>query len=200
MKYYAVTAKFGHVGKSRYFEWTICVEAENKDRASDIVLEMKRLKRDHKDVILNNEEITYTQFLDGKRKTLEQPYFRCLKSIEQKEFWSQIEPFVKMETKSQLVYRAKNKRYDKDRVLLDNEVDKLDLFNESMLVEFLRENSGKSECNIKKMVLLFGVGEKIIKLHLKKLICDNTITKIKKNFKNKRWDIIYLFNNNTKDE
>ena len=114
-KYYEVVAKCGHVGRSRYYEGHIFVRANSRSEAAQIVKVMPRVKTNHQDVILENDEIGITEYTDGVSRMNNNPYFKCRSKSEQNEYWELIKENVYPETQLQMLHRLReNKKYRKE--------------------------------------------------------------------------------------
>lgn len=68
LKYYLVTAKCGHVGRSKYIPIIFPVAAYSKKEAARITRNLPRVKHDHKDAIINVTEVNYQEF---KQKSID---------------------------------------------------------------------------------------------------------------------------------
>lgn len=82
--YYEVIAKCGHVGRKHYIPIKFAVFAGNGKEAAKIVRQFPRVKRDHKDAILNVNKIDYERFLEIIKMNNEDPYLKCHSRHEQK--------------------------------------------------------------------------------------------------------------------
>ncbi|MDD4121164.1 MAG: hypothetical protein PHG90_06265 [Clostridia bacterium] len=108
--YFKITAKGGHVGRDKYYECEFFVCAENKIRAMDIIQKRSpRLKRDHIDGILNAEEISVEEFLEGNKTNDVNIYFHCNSKHEQKESIKEIKGNIVKETEEGFKRRAISK-------------------------------------------------------------------------------------------
>lgn len=89
--YYLVTVKCGHVGRHRYMPITFAVKAEDGKDAVEIVRTFPRVKRGHKDFVLNIELTD----LEGYEKQIQinsnDPYLRIGSKSEQKTILDLIE-------------------------------------------------------------------------------------------------------------
>ena len=116
MKYFLVTAKCGHVGNDKYYEGAFPVIAEDAKEAAKATKEFARVKRDHKDAILNVVELNEEEYYYYLEEYENQIYFWCNSKKEQKEHWAEIEPYVREETDRAMDRLAdKNCYYRKDK-------------------------------------------------------------------------------------
>lgn len=83
IRYFAVTCKCGHVSRKHYMPITFPVVAKNRKEAANLARQIPRVKHNHKDAILQNDEISYTGYLDIKEKNLGDPYLNVKSSYEQ---------------------------------------------------------------------------------------------------------------------
>ena len=84
VKYYAVTAKCGHVGKGKYIEVTFAIEATSGKEAARIGRMMPRVKHDHPQAIISVEKISFEEFVELANENAENPYLQCKNKQEQK--------------------------------------------------------------------------------------------------------------------
>ena len=82
-KYYAVTAKCGHVRKSKYIEVTFAIAAESGKEAAKIGRTMPRVKHDHPMAILDVVKISYEDYLELLEHNSNNPYLQCKNKQEQ---------------------------------------------------------------------------------------------------------------------
>ena len=94
-KYYAVTAKCGHVRKSRYVEVTFAIAAESGKEAAKIGRFMPRVKHDHPMAIVNVVKISYEEYLELKENNSNNPYLQCTSRQEQNRLCPDIYNYVK---------------------------------------------------------------------------------------------------------
>ena len=85
-KFFAVTAKCGHVGRRFYIEKTFGVIAESKKEAAQKAKLIPRVKHDHKDVIISVNDISYEEFNKINKKNSKDPYFSCKNTQDQRQF------------------------------------------------------------------------------------------------------------------
>ena len=83
LKYYKVTAKCGHVGKSKYIPIEFPILALNGKEAAKICRNIPRVKHNHKDAILNCCEISYEEYLLLQFINSNDEYLKCNKKSEQ---------------------------------------------------------------------------------------------------------------------
>ena len=94
MKYFKVTVKFGHVGKSNFYKGYVYFKVESKKEAAEKARYCPRVKHDHKDAILNVEEIDKDLYLEGLEKNRAIKYFSCYNVQEQRECFCEIEDSI----------------------------------------------------------------------------------------------------------
>ncbi len=94
MKYFMVTVKFGHVGKSNFYKGNLYIKAESKKEAAEKARYCPRVKHDHKDAILNVEEIDKDSYREGLEKNRAIRYFSCYNVQEQRECFCEIEDYI----------------------------------------------------------------------------------------------------------
>lgn len=82
MKYYAVEAKCGHVGKNNCIYKTFAVIADNGREAAGYVRYLPRVKHDHRDAIVSVTEIDKDEYSLMKTVNDSDPFFKC-KNIQQ---------------------------------------------------------------------------------------------------------------------
>ena len=68
IKYFAVTAKCGHVRRKYYLPITFGVVAKDAKDGAKIARYIPRVKHDHQDAILNVKEVSYEEYLEIKNK------------------------------------------------------------------------------------------------------------------------------------
>lgn len=86
MNYYLVTAKCGHVGKSKYMPIIFPVQAESGKDAARIVRQIGRVKHDHKDAILKVEKTTENSYLEQIEINNHDSYLKFSSKHEQNEY------------------------------------------------------------------------------------------------------------------
>lgn len=109
MSYFLVTAKCGHVGKNFYYKGNFYIEAENGRIAAQIVRDAPRVKHGHKDAILSVRKIEYQEFLIGKQKESQKPYYTCFSKQDQNKYWDEIKKDVYKDSHQEERY-SKNKK------------------------------------------------------------------------------------------
>lgn len=90
-RYFVATMKGGHVRRSHYVVFWHYMKACSFEEAKEICKNLPRAKKDHKDFILEMKEITYEEYLEGRKKELNDPYLRCSNRQEQDLIYDQIE-------------------------------------------------------------------------------------------------------------
>ena len=83
MKYYAVTAQFGHVGRGKYLPKTIAILAESGEEAAEKVRWMPRVKHHRKDAIIDVRKISEEEYRELKEENRNDPYFKVSSRQEQ---------------------------------------------------------------------------------------------------------------------
>ena len=63
MAYFEVVAKCGHVGRHRYYRGVFFIEAEDGKAAAAKVRAFPRVKKEHKDAILECNKIEEAEFI-----------------------------------------------------------------------------------------------------------------------------------------
>lgn len=76
-RYYAVTAKCGHVKKHKYIEMVLPVMAVDGKKAAKLARSIPRVKHDHKDAIVTVEEICEERYYELKEALNNDPYWAC---------------------------------------------------------------------------------------------------------------------------
>ena len=94
MKYFKVTVKFGHVGKSNFYKGNLYIKAESRKDAAEKARYCPSVKHDHKDAILNVEEIDKDLYFEGLEKNRAIKYFSCYNIQEQRECFCEIEEAI----------------------------------------------------------------------------------------------------------
>ncbi len=110
-KYFKVLAKCGHVGKGYYYEGAFYVKSDDAKKAAAYVRTLPRVKHDHKDAILNVEEITKEEYEAGKEAVKKEAYFNCLNSSEQKGHMEEIS--LKLKKEERKTYDSHSKTSNK---------------------------------------------------------------------------------------
>jgi hypothetical protein len=76
IKYFAVEAKCGHVGRKNCIIITFPIVADDKKGAARIARKMPRVKHDHKDAILSVKQISEDEYLSLKEINSSDDYLR----------------------------------------------------------------------------------------------------------------------------
>ena len=84
MKYFIVTAKCGHVGRTNCIWINFAVPAPDAKGAAAKVRNYKRVKRNHKDFIANVKEVSFEEFFLQMTLNNQDPYLHCKNRQEQK--------------------------------------------------------------------------------------------------------------------
>ncbi len=124
MKYYEICVKCGHVGKNNYYKGTIYISAENGRDAAKAARKFPRVKHDRKDAVLSVNEITYDEFVEGRKSVHDSPYWTCVNIQEQRmrlpEFESEIEREVPRNERTQYVKKhSLRKTYNESEQLFN---------------------------------------------------------------------------------
>ena len=82
--YYKVTAKCGHVGKNNFINKDFYVKADSGKDAANKIRWTPRVKHHHKYAIRMVEEITYQEYIIGKKIMQSDKYFQVKNSTEQR--------------------------------------------------------------------------------------------------------------------
>lgn len=91
MKFYKVTVRCGHVKKCNYYLGTLyCVAESGKDAAS-ACRDTPRVKHDHKFAIMDVNEITKEEYVEGVESHHNNPYWNCTNIQEQRMYMDDIE-------------------------------------------------------------------------------------------------------------
>ena len=77
IKYFAVEAKCGHVGRKNCIIITFPIVADDRKDAARIARKMPRVKHDHKDAILSVKQISKDEYLSLKEINSSDNYLRC---------------------------------------------------------------------------------------------------------------------------
>ena len=84
IKYFAVEAKCGHVGRKNCIIITFPIIAENRKEAARITRNIPRVKHDHKDAILSVRQISEDEYLSLRDINSSDDYLRCESKQEQR--------------------------------------------------------------------------------------------------------------------
>jgi len=112
-KFFAVTAKCGHVGRHQYYEGKFFVRALTASEAARIVRFMPRVKKHHRDAILHVRQVSHEEYLIGAEEYRNNPYFKCESKWQQRQVLEQIKPHLRPETDLQNERRFVENRTDK---------------------------------------------------------------------------------------
>ena len=85
MNYYLVLCKCGHVSRKYYMPIYFCVMAENSKEAAKIARDIPRVKRDHKDAILEVKKVCKEDYDIQNEKNNQDPYLLCKSKHDQNE-------------------------------------------------------------------------------------------------------------------
>lgn len=108
MKYFEIVAKCGHVGKGFYYEGHLFIKGHDEIEVAKRVKNYARVKKNHKDYILDSNEIGYEEYIIGLESMRNDPYFTCKNIRDQKECYDVIKQSIKEETETQKKYRNKS--------------------------------------------------------------------------------------------
>jgi len=89
-KKFAVTCKCGHVGKEKYIPITFYVLANSKKDASRKAKNFPRVKKDHKDAVLDAKEVSTEEFIKGIKENDKDPYLLAKSIQDQRRFSEKI--------------------------------------------------------------------------------------------------------------
>ena len=98
IKYFAVEAKFGHVGRKNCIIITFPIVADDRKDAARIAREMPRVKHDHKDAILSVKQISKDEYLSLKEINSSDYYLRCESKQDQRLFCKNLDSRVIKDT------------------------------------------------------------------------------------------------------
>ena len=82
-KFFKATIKGGHIRRSHYVIFWHYIRANSSKEAAEICKSLPRAKKDHKDFIINIEEITFEEYQNGYAEELNDPYLQCRNKQEQ---------------------------------------------------------------------------------------------------------------------
>ena len=99
MAYYLVSCKCAHVGRNYYMPIEFPVYAENGREAAAKARNLPRVKRHHKDAILNCIKVDYDTYLNQIDINNHDVYLLCKSRHEQNQIMSQIKSRLVEETK-----------------------------------------------------------------------------------------------------
>ena len=86
MKLFEVKTKCGHVGRKYYALKSFAVKAENGREAAEIARSIPRVKHDHKDAIVDVQEVNYFRYAEIIELNKLDPYFKCHNVQEQRSY------------------------------------------------------------------------------------------------------------------
>ena len=120
---YAVTVKFGHVGKNKYMVKTVPVYAHSGKEAAEFARWMPRVKHHAKDAVINVVEIDETEYSLLRTEFDKDPYFHCSSVQEQRENCLSIDDEVEYIDRDMDDELLKEKR--KERIIFSKKKNKL---------------------------------------------------------------------------
>lgn len=101
LSFYKVECIGGHVGQKRGIILELPIFAQNGREAAKIARYTPRIKHDAKNAILNVTKISYSEFIELKRKNKKNPYFHCTNRQMQREFEEDLD-IIDIEEEEQL--------------------------------------------------------------------------------------------------
>lgn len=107
MKFYLVTTKCGHVGKTSYMPITFPVKAENGKEAAKIAREFPRVKHNHWDAILDCKEVDEGSYKKQVSINNKDPYLSSHSKQEQDKFGESIFSRIKEDNHQEEINRVK---------------------------------------------------------------------------------------------
>lgn len=125
IKYYAVTAKCGHVGRGYYILIEFGVEAKDAKEGARIARSIPRVKHDHKDAIRKVREISREEYLKIQYRNYNDPYLKAHNKQDQETYCKKFEKRLikekdydyKDKGKKKIDYKKKKKHYiQKNRI------------------------------------------------------------------------------------
>ena len=119
VKYYAVTAKCGHVGRGYYILIEFGVGAKDAKEAARIARSIPRVKHDHKDAIRKVREISREEYLKIQYRNYNDPYLKAHNKQDQETYCKKFEKRLLKEKdydykdkgKKKIDYKKKKKHY-----------------------------------------------------------------------------------------
>lgn len=120
-KYYKVTCKCGHVGKAHYVPISFALIANSKKEAAEKARSIPRVKHQHKDAILNVEEVDYEAYKCLVKDNNYDPYLKCSNKQEQSliiDFETRIVHDPHYENQRENAFELKEKRRERIAYLL----------------------------------------------------------------------------------
>ena len=98
IKYFAVEAKCGHVGRKNCIIITFPIVADDRKDAARIARKIPRVKHDHKDAILSVKQISEDEYLSLREINSSDDYLKCESKQEQRVFCKDLESRVIKDT------------------------------------------------------------------------------------------------------
>ena len=89
-EFYIVKAKCGHVGRQHYIPISFPVQASSKKEAVSIILQKGRVKRNHKDAILDVKKVNQQKYLEQIEINRKDPYLHIKSRHEQDDVMTDI--------------------------------------------------------------------------------------------------------------
>ena len=118
-KYFAVTAKCGHVGRNNYIIKTIAIIADNAKEAAKIARWTGRVKHNDKKAIIQVINISYEEYLELVKQMNNDAYFNCKNIQEQRCYCDDINKSVYQEENKQEREELKSKRKNRVKRKMD---------------------------------------------------------------------------------
>lgn len=112
MRYFRVRAKCGHVGRLCCIWIDFAVVAESKKEAAQKVKQYKRVKKNHKDVISQVEEINFESYMQLRARNDSDAYLHCKNVQQQKNIDNLVSRIEKDEWNIARICGEKRKRVD----------------------------------------------------------------------------------------
>ena len=111
-KFYEVIAKCGHVGRDKYVEQSFYVRASTRKEAASKIKNIGRVKKHHKDRIIDVTMIDYYEYRRGFDRNNKDPYLTCHSVQEQRDHLSEIAYKIKSEPVKQSYAKSESSRKD----------------------------------------------------------------------------------------
>lgn len=115
MKYYRVEAKCGHVGRNNYIVKTFYVYGEDGKDAAAYVRALPRVKHNHKDAIQDVCEISFDEYVAGKTKNHNDPFFSVDNKQDQSRYCNYI--YDCLEKEDEEIKYKKNSKHKKQHLI-----------------------------------------------------------------------------------
>lgn len=109
MKFYLVTTKCGHVGKTSFMPITFPVKAENGKEAARLAREFPRVKHNHWDAILECHEVDAVTYYEQVAINCEDPYLSSRSKQEQDAHADEIYSRVREDKHQEEINQSKRK-------------------------------------------------------------------------------------------